>query len=179
MVALLPHPASPPLNADIELIASLDVLSGRVLRVGFEIGGAWQQLRIPARTSPQRVDGLWQHTCCEVFIGGAAAAGYVEFNCAPSGEWAAYQFSGYRAGACTLAALKRLPIATAIADARFRLEADLDLACLPPALAPPYALGLGAVLEAADGALSYWALAHPAERPDFHDRRSFVFDLRG
>ena len=35
-------------------------------------------------------------------------------------------------------------------------------------------LGLSAVCEARDGSLQYWALRHPAERPDFHDRRSFA-----
>ena len=32
----------------------------------------------------------------------------------------------------------------------------------------PWQLGLSAVLEEADGAKSWWALAHPAEEPDFH-----------
>jgi hypothetical protein len=30
------------------------------------------------------------------------------------------------------------------------------------------------VLETLDGQLSYWALHHPAERPDFHHRAGLV-----
>jgi hypothetical protein len=38
-------------------------------------------------------------------------------------------------------------------------------------------LGLSAVIEAVDGAMSYWALAHPSAKPDFHHPDSFVLDL--
>ena len=34
-----------------------------------------------------------------------------------------------------------------------------------------------AVVEETDGRLSYWALTHPAERPDFHHRDGFVLPL--
>ena len=37
--------------------------------------------------------------------------------------------------------------------------------------------GLSAVIETIDGAISYWALAHPAEKPDFHHPDSFVLTL--
>ena len=36
-----------------------------------------------------------------------------------------------------------------------------------------------AVVEETDGRLSYWALTHPAERPDFHHRDGFVLVLEG
>ena len=35
-------------------------------------------------------------------------------------------------------------------------------------------LGLTMVVEEIDGRLSYWALSHPGEVADFHDRRSFL-----
>ncbi len=38
-------------------------------------------------------------------------------------------------------------------------------------------IGLSAVIEAADGTLSYWALTHPGERPDFHQRAAFTLRL--
>ena len=39
------------------------------------------------------------------------------------------------------------------------------------------AFGLTAVIETLDGAISYWALAHPAEKPDFHHPDSFILIL--
>ena len=34
-----------------------------------------------------------------------------------------------------------------------------------------------AVIEEADGTKSYWALAHPSDKPDFHHPDSFALDL--
>ena len=48
------------------------------------------------------------------------------------------------------------------------------LLSLPPG---PARLGLTAVIEEAGGRLSYWALRHPAERPDFHDAGGFALEV--
>jgi hypothetical protein len=37
--------------------------------------------------------------------------------------------------------------------------------------------GLSAVIEEKDGTKSYWAIAHPAEKPDFHDPACFALPL--
>jgi len=36
---------------------------------------------------------------------------------------------------------------------------------------------LTAVIETQDGNLSYWALHHPAERPDFHRNAGWTAEL--
>jgi hypothetical protein len=38
-------------------------------------------------------------------------------------------------------------------------------------------IGLTAVIETATGEKSYWALHHPAEKPDFHHRGGFALSL--
>jgi hypothetical protein len=38
-------------------------------------------------------------------------------------------------------------------------------------------LGLAAVIEDRARVLSYWALKHPTEKPDFHHADSFVVEL--
>jgi hypothetical protein len=57
-----------------------------------------------------------------------------------------------------------------LAGARsLELRAEGDLASLPwLAGADRWRVGLTAVVEARDGSLSYWALAHPPGKPDFH-----------
>lgn len=37
-------------------------------------------------------------------------------------------------------------------------------------------LGLSAVIEENDGAVSYWALKHPPGPPDFHDANTFILE---
>jgi hypothetical protein len=47
-------------------------------------------------------------------------------------------------------------------------------------ITPPLAalrLGLAAVIEDETSRLSYWALSHPAEKPDFHHADSFTVCL--
>lgn len=41
----------------------------------------------------------------------------------------------------------------------------------------PWVAAITAVIEEADGTKSYWALAHPSEKPDFHHPDGFVLDL--
>ena len=75
--------------------------------------------------------------------------------------------------------LQRDPsIAVSVSEDRLALDAIVGpeiLLALPGASSPR--LALSAVVEETDGRLSYWALTHPAERPDFHHRDGFVLPL--
>lgn len=103
---------------------------------------------------------------------------YHELNFSPSGQWAAYAFRSYRTGM----ALPDENFAPQISCDRgpdwFELTAAVPLQALAPIL-PSVALriGLSAVLEDRHGSLSYWALAHPGARPDFHHPDSFALYL--
>jgi hypothetical protein len=175
MARLLPHPDNGPGSADLAVSVAVSFDADR-LHLEYTVEGDWSRLAVPLPAGPRRVDGLWRHTCFEAFIAGAADP-YVEFNCAPSGAFAAYRFAAYRRERSDLHSLTELPIATNSAPAQFRLEAAIDLKCLAGVLLAPFALGLAAVLEDRSGALSYFALAHPPGRPDFHDRRGFVLQV--
>ena len=41
----------------------------------------------------------------------------------------------------------------------------------------PGRIALSAVIEEGNGALSYWALRHPAGKPDFHHPDAFAMEL--
>ena len=58
---------------------------------------------------------------------------------------------------------------------RLTLEAEVSLQ--PTSLVRSVQLGLSAVVEAADGGLSYWALKHPPGKPDFHHVDAFALQL--
>jgi hypothetical protein len=49
------------------------------------------------------------------------------------------------------------------------------LTSLPPLVG--WRLGLSAVIEETSGHKSYWALAHPPGRPDFHHSDCFVYEF--
>lgn len=135
-------------------------------------------LRIPPAGPPRRADGLWQHTCFEVFISEKGQQSYWEFNFAPSGEWAAFAFKSYRDGGPIEDDGLHPEIVVRSAANSFELEALVRLDRLL-AIQPPVALGLGlsAVIEENDGTISYWALKHPPGKPDFHHPDSFALEL--
>jgi len=129
------------------------------LAVSFLLHGDLERLRIPGPRRPRFADGLWRHTCFEVFVARKGARAYREYNFSPSGEWAAYAFSLYRKRSRGRIR-PRWNGRVATIEARGRLK-----------------IGLSAVIEEKSGALSYWALRHPPGRPDFHDRRAFALEL--
>lgn len=151
---------------------------GGALALTFKLEGDLARLRIPPLQSPRWAAGLWQHTCCEAFVAIQDTPAYYEFNFAPSSEWAAYAFRGYRDGG-PLAEEDLAPgiVVRSTAD-RLELDAVLRLDRLPLiVLSARLRLGLSAVVEETDGRLSYWALKHAPGKPDFHHRESFVLEF--
>jgi hypothetical protein len=141
----------------------------KMLSLRFGLAGDLGDLLLPEPAAPARTDELWRHTCFEAFVGAEGSEAYYEFNLSPSTEWAAYGFSGYRAGMYALSEVGDPRIALQTGPNRLELTAELDLSALPD-LPPdaPWRLGLTAVIEQARGGVSYWALAHASGKADFH-----------
>lgn len=142
---------------------------GGILSLEYRLRGAIDAVSWPTPMARERTDGLWRTTCFEAFVG--CGTGYAEYNLSPSGAWAAYGFDGYRDGMRPLEQSTPM-IVTRRAPELYVLTADV--------LLPEYAdgrIGLAAVIQTLDGAISYWALAHPSDKPDFHHPDSFVLEL--
>ena len=139
------------------------------------VTGRTGDLRIPPITSATRADELWRTTCFEAFVRTSASSGYYEFNFAPSTQWAAYEFSGYRSGmrAATDIGAPRIEVQTSPELFTLRASLALDqLSSLPREAR--WRLGLSALIEETSGRRSYWALAHPPGKPDFHHADCFA-----
>ena len=176
-VGLRPFAAAP---------TGLRAISVRVVRpvpaqllLDYELRGDLAQLRIrealPGATPDGPTDGLWRHTCMELFVAHSDPGPYLEFNLAPSGQWAAYRFSGYRADMAPLTGIRPPRI-------ELRTQADQLLLSADVALPAQFAaaglrLGLTAVLEDTQGVLSHWALSHAGDRPDFHRADCFGVEI--
>ena len=128
-----------------------------------------------SRPASARTDELWRHTCFEAFIGAGVA--YYEFNFAPSTRWAAYQFSGYRTGMRIATEIGTPEIAVQSSLERYTLQASLELDQLLFPRGAMLRLGISAVIEESSGRRSYWALAHPPGKPDFHHSDCFTMKL--
>ena len=172
---LQPHPA-----AAYEAVRALEVEALRTgpvrLTLRYRVEGRVADLLIPPPAPPARTDELWRHTCFEAFLKAPDGEAYLEINLAPSGQWAAYLFDGYREG------MRDAPLAAApviqfhATDDALDLSADLDLTGLVPPDAP-WQAGLTAVVEETGGRTSHWALAHPPGRADFHYLDGFALTL--
>ena len=174
---LVPHPASAG-DAIRRVTASVAADAGHSsLEFRFRVEGNIARLRLPSPGSPRRADGLWQHSCFEAFLRPDANDSYHELNFAPSGDWAAYRFGGRRSGRAS----PDVP-APAIEFSRGKdacdLSARIALAAMPElARAAAIDAALAAVLETDDGRLSFWALVHAGDKPDFHDPAGFTLRL--
>jgi hypothetical protein len=150
---------------------------GSTLALRYELRGDLAAVALPAPAAhPARRDELWRETCCEFFLAPHDSPQYWEFNLSPAGHWNVYGFPAYRRGMHEEPALTGLPFTVRREPASLLLTLEVDLAALIPAN-QALAAGLAAVIQGRDGALTYWALAHPGPQPDFHRRDSFVITL--
>lgn len=174
--ALSPHPACERGGVG-EFTVKVRRASASRLELEFLLRAVADTIEVPRPRAPVRADGLWHHTCFEVFVSRGQHE-YREYNFAPSGAWAAYGFANYRAG---MAALEESP-----SEARWRVDTDslgLNVVLDSDWFAGDspggvLRVGCSAVIENRSGALSYWALRHPPGKPDFHDAAAFIVELR-
>lgn len=161
---LIPHPDKPPI-AVTAIRARIVGITAHWLTLRWSIAGAGR-IVLPVLAGKRRADGLWRHTCFEMFLQPAAGnAAYVELNLSPDEGWAAYDFTQYRQG-MTERAMPRQPVVTARAGGETLIfDAAVPIAGLPPR---PWRAGLTAVIEETGGVISYWSQAHASGPPDFH-----------
>jgi hypothetical protein len=165
------HPATPP-AARWQLEAGARSIPGG-LGLRYLIRGEAGRLRLGDDRG--RGHELWKQTCCEAFLAPVGAPGYCELNFTPSGAWAGYRFDARREGMRPLELPQPPQIAARRSDRALEVTVQFPLPFAPAA----WRLGLAAVLEEAVGTMSYWALAHPGARPDFHDPAGFLLEITG
>ena len=174
---LTPHPDHLPSGPLFELWVNIDHAASfgasATTNFFFCVGAPASRFVIAGEREgePQRTDELWKTTCFEAFLRPEGEAGYTEYNFAPSGQWAVYDFTAHRAG---------MAEAEVGSPPYIRVEDNLTWWGLGATIAVPvqhYALGLSAVLEEQDGTKSYWALAHPPGAADFHHGDCFAARL--
>lgn len=136
----------------------------------------------PSADTALPVDGLWRHTCLEVFLQRSAGSAYREFNFSPSGQWASYAFSAPRQRDAAAETGWRTPPKIAF----FKLGTGFSLRVTLPASHLPggegdLRVGLSAVLETHQAGspefCTYWALLHPSPSPDFHHPAALALTL--
>ena len=173
---LVPHPATPPSGAEFKVWVNVDHAGSLGATAStnfwFGIGAPAGRFVIPeAVEAPGRAENLWERTCFEAFLRCQTGPGYREWNFAPSGDWAAYDFTSYRDGRSD----------AEVAAPYVRVEDNMTWWALGATIAvdaeSAWQLGLSVILEQTCGTKSYWAIAHSQGKPDFHDPACFAVHL--
>jgi hypothetical protein len=115
-----------------------------------------------------RADELWKSTCFEAFFGEVGSKSYWELNLSPAKQqWNLYFFDDYRLPQPPRQSKEFHLIEILVTDSSLEcvLESKTDFGALEVSLA--------AVIRTPAGT-SYRALKHSGDKPDFHDRSSFV-----
>jgi hypothetical protein len=148
-----------------------------LLAIRYDLNGPLAELVIPGLAGlPSRKHRLWEETCFELFLGVKDSPQYWEFNLSPAGDWNVYRFDGYRQGMTEETAFTSLPLSIRHRPDSLAIALELEIVRIVGA-DQPLAVALAAVIKSRDHGLTYWALAHPGPRPDFHRRDSFLLEL--
>jgi hypothetical protein len=172
--ALTRHPEFP-CDAVTGITVAVNRRRGK-LALDYLAEGRINGVRVPLAAAPGRANELWKHTCMEAFVRPSGGAGYCELNLAPSGQWAAYLFRGYREGMHN-AEIALPPITMGRSNSKLWLRAQVLLDDLEGFADAPWQIGVTAVIEEVDGRLSYWSLKHPPGKPDFHHSDGFALEI--
>ena len=173
--SLCPHPDAPARGVSGVSVEVLPI-QGNATEYSVEFYVSHDgSLALPPMVESGRADELWKTTCFEVFLMPAGGKRYIEFNLSPSFRWAVYGFDAYRQGFRNVALAFEPEITiTPETSGHFWLEAEIDVSLVGSSETK---MNLTAVIEETDGTKSYWALAHPAGAPDFHNADCFVARL--
>jgi hypothetical protein len=173
---LVPHPATPPSDPPFKVWVNVEHSAAfsatATTNIWFGIGAPSSRFVMPEIKEPARAENLWETTCFEAFLRVPGVEPYREWNFAPSSEWAAYDFSGYREGRND----------ADVSAPYVRVEDNFTWWALGATIAVDakavFELALSAILEEQEGTKSYWAIAHSeGEKPDFHDPACFAAHL--
>jgi hypothetical protein len=149
----------------------------RSLEFAYAVIGRISDLAMPPAAAAARTEELWRHTCFEAFVASSSGVAYYELNFAPSTQWAAYWFSGYRTGMRVATEINAPQITVESSPDHYILRASLELDQILLSRGAIWRLGISAVIEEISGHQSYWALAHPPGKADFHHSDCFALEL--
>lgn len=158
-------------------------ITGRICRdegkiiIMYELCGPIEELIIPAcGIGCERMDRLWEETCFEFFLNPQNTCNYWEFNLSPSGHWNIYRFNDYRKDMQKEKAFVNLPFSIHKGPEIMRLTLEFKVDIIIPK-DRAINIGVSAVMKDMNNRITYWALDHHGEIPDFHRQDVFLIDL--
>lgn len=175
-ISVLPFYATagspPPWQIGADIVREIGILN-----INLAINGETDSILLDLnRDDPvERRDELWKHTCFELFIAEPGKNNYWEYNLAPNGHWNCYQFSHYRSP--PIKAEDAGVINSRIWHSGNQVNVSYHATLATELHNKTLEANLCCVIENKNHQHYYHASAHPADKPDFHDRRGFVLNI--
>lgn len=151
------------------------------LYVSYKLTGDLTQIDLGNGTpNHQRQMKLWEKTCFELFLKHEDHDDYLEFNFSPHFEWNSFYFPQKGAPLKELEAVKNIKIDILRSSDIFQLIAEVESKNLPKHFQKELSqgklmAGMTTVLKEKNLRMSYWALSHKDQRPNFHHFDSFIY----
>lgn len=162
--------SSPLINIECELISRDDAFF-----VSYKLTGDLKSIDLGTEPHHARIIKLWEKTCFELFIKNKKDQ-YMEFNFSPVFEWNAFFFD--KKGDALQEFEKMASVKMDILHSMevFKVIVEIKKSQFPEDFfTEGMSAGLTTVLKERAGRLSYWALSHEDQRPNFHDFKSFKY----
>jgi hypothetical protein len=162
-------------HVDLQIGGRIQIIRTAIV-ISFIIQGTCNKVKWPSRNqAPQRKDNLWQHTCFELFLGNNKSEQYLEYNFSPSLDWNATLFQNYRKSSEPANCEPPHNKIIQLTDSRHEYQVTIPLT--KAETAQTLNLGITTIIESTDSQIMYYALTHTANKPDFHQRDSFILTL--
>ncbi|EQC44921.1 hypothetical protein [Bacteriovorax sp. Seq25_V] len=151
-------------------------LANKKLLLSFEVAGDISAIFLPKqKINPSRAIGLWNQTCFECFLKSNLDNQYIEFNFSPSHDWNCFHFHSVSDELKEWTQLKDIIIESKTTENGIILMAKIDLKFLPASLTMANELRISTTaVISTDKGISYWAIKHMDDRPNFHHPESYV-----
>ena len=148
------------------------------LVLSYVVTGTISDIRLPPVMPAARADELWQHTCFEAFVRASSGRRVLRIQLRAFDAMGGLSVRRLPKRHARGDRDRRARDRSAIEPDSYTLQASLELDRLPdlPRDAS-WRLGLSAVIEDQSGRKSYWALAHPPGKPDFHHADCFALEF--
>lgn len=144
--------------------------------VSYRLTGDIANLDLGEKPHHARVIKLWEKTCFELFIKNERDE-YIEFNFSPVFEWNCFFFKRKGDALAEWQNIERVNMDILHSMDVFQVIAEIKKDIFPAGFLNKSNKGLSAgitsVIKEKNGQISYWALSHHDQRPNFHDFRSF------
>ena len=151
-------------NADISLIQN-------TLYLKYIISGNISKIKLaPTKQS----NDLWKNTCFELFLSNKNISEYLEFNWSPNGQCNTYKFNDYREKA-NQDIYERSDFIVKKENNNIIFESKILLNKYNPYIyldINNLLMGMSVIIET--NTLDYWSNQHLHNRPDFHNKNSYL-----